>query len=148
MALDDMLVIRDAMLEDSKALAGLLEELGYPRTEDFVNERLMTLNQDLGTRIFVAVKQGRVVGFASCHVMPLMHASDDLCRVTALIVSRAYRHQNIGCKLMRAVEKYAKDAGCARVEITSGERRRGAHVFYERIGYKVASRRFLKDVEK
>jgi hypothetical protein len=41
-------------------------------------------------------------------------------------------------------EDFAWDNGCVRIEITSGEHRAGAHAFYEAIGYKQDSRRFIK----
>ncbi len=148
MAESEHLVIRNATHADSAALSVLLEELGYAREDAFVREKLKRLSLGQGDRIFVAEIRGRVVGFASCHVMPLIHEQDDLCRITSIIVEHAHRRQKIGFQLMNAIEKYAKVAGCSRVEVTSGEFRHDAHIFYERIGYRAVSRRFLKDIEK
>lgn len=143
----DRLVIRHAALSDSAALAGLLGELGYPSTNAFVRNKLRRLYGKKGERVFVAARQGRVVGFTSCHIMPLMHQVYNLCRVTALIVAEDHRGGSIGGGLMHAVEQYAKRHKCNKVEVTSGEYRDEAHNFYQRLGYREVSRRFLKVFE-
>jgi GNAT superfamily N-acetyltransferase len=138
------LAIRDATLFDGGVLAGLLGELGYPKAKAFVDEKLKQFTRNKNDRVFVAVYGGKVVGFASCHIMQLMHEECNLCRVTALVVAQAYRRRSIGRRLMAMVENYAQKSGCGRIEITSGQRRHDAHVFYDHMGYTEASRRFLK----
>ena len=132
------------MPSDSKACAVLLTELGYPNTDVFVQEKLKQLANGEKDRVFVAVVRGEVIGFASCHVMPLIHEEHNLCRVTALVVARDYRRKNVATQLMSKVEAYARKSGCGRIEITSGIQRQDAHLFYEHIGYAEASRRFQK----
>ena len=144
MTAKDQIVIRPAMSSDSEACAALLGELGYPAPSEFVCDKLKRLTGRESDRVFVAVDGGKVVGFVSCHIMPLIHRAENLCRVTALVVAAGHRRRNIGRRLMQGVEACARDSGCGRVEITSGEMRQGAHIFYEHIGYHEASRRFLK----
>lgn len=141
---EDQIVIRRAELGDSEPCAALLGELGYPATSAFVQEKLKQLANGESDRVFVALDGERVVAFASCHVMPLMHERENLCRVTALIVATDFRRHNIGCQLMRAIERYAQDSDCGRVEVTSGEQRQDARAFYEELGYHEVSRRFIK----
>jgi GNAT superfamily N-acetyltransferase len=140
----DRIVIRRAMLSDSEPCAALLTELGYPATSAFVQEKLKQLADGESDRVFVALDGERVVAFASCHVMPLMHERENLCRVTALVVAADFRRHNIGGRLMHAIEKYAQDSRCVRVEVTSGEQRHDAHNFYEELGFHEVSRRFIK----
>ena len=45
---------------------------------------------------------------------------------------------------MKEAEAFCWGAGCERIELTSGEHRTDAHRFYERLGYRVHARRFLK----
>lgn len=147
MTRNNHLNIRLAILADSETLAALLGELGYPNTNAFAEEKLKQLAKREDDRVFVAEDEGEVVGFASCHIIPLIHEEHNLCRVTALVVASDYRRRKIGRRLMNAVEEYAQKYGCGRVEITSGERRQDAHSFYEHIGYGEVSRRFLKTLE-
>lgn len=144
MSIKDRIVIRCAMLDDSEACATLLTDLGYPATRAFVREKLERLAGGESDRVFVAVVDGEVVGFAGCHVLPLIHESENLCRVTALVVAADFRRHSIGRRLMHAIEQYAQDSGCLRIEVTSGEQRQDAHVFYEELGFHEVSRRFIK----
>jgi GNAT superfamily N-acetyltransferase len=138
------IVIRQAVPSDSEAVAVLLGELGYPKTDVFAHAKLQQLAKKENDRVFVAVEEGKTVGFASCHMMPLIHEEYNLCRVTALVVLPAHRRRKIATRLMNTVEQYAEKSGCGRVEITCGQRRQDAHRFYERIGYREVSRRYLK----
>jgi histone acetyltransferase (RNA polymerase elongator complex component) len=51
-----------------------------------------------------------------------------------------------GKKLPQALEKIARKKRCAKIEITSGSQRTGAHDFYRRLGYEEVRRRFIKSL--
>jgi GNAT superfamily N-acetyltransferase len=140
----DNVIIRRARVTDDVALASLLCELGYQSSPDFARRKIRQLSDTRADRIFVAVAEKEVRGFASCHVMPLVHQPGCLCRITALCVSAERRATGIGKLLVEAVEGFARSMDCSRIEITSGEHRKHAHVFYRRIGYHKVSSRFLK----
>jgi len=138
-------VIRTARASDAQALAGLLGQLGYPNTTRFVQKKLMRFSKK-DDRVFVATLRGQVIGFASCHIVPLIHQSGNLCRITAIIVAHGFRNSNIGHTLMQVVERHARSRRCTKIEVTSGQHRSKAHRFYGRLGYREVSRRFLKDL--
>ena len=133
-------------MADATALACLLGELGYPRSEGFARTKIRHLMSKENDRVFVAVEQQLVVGFASFHIMPLLHQKGCLCRVTALCVLAESRAAGIGRQLMEAVEKFARSRGCVKMEITSAKDRKGAHGFYRRLGYLAVSARFVKEL--
>jgi ribosomal protein S18 acetylase RimI-like enzyme len=135
--------IRKAREVDARAIAGLLDELGYPNTPGFVLRKLGTLGGDENP-VFVAETEGEVIGFVSLHIMPTFHEEPLYCRVTAVAVSKADRRRGVGRILMEHAEAVARGAGCGRIEVTSNERRTWAHVFYERLGYEGTSRKFVK----
>ncbi len=141
---DPELVIRDAVESDSDSVAILLKELGYPQTSNFVVKKIRKLSKRVKDRIIVAVKKSQVVGVVSLHILPLLHQKDNLCRVTAIVVSKDHRGAYVGRRLMEVTEAYARANKCFRIEITSGDYRSGAHTFYEKLGYKEVSRRFVK----
>ena len=97
-------------------------------------------------QVFVALIDSQVVGVVSLHILPLFHEEGDLCRITALVVSKSHRRQGIGGKLMEFAEDFARSNGCIRMEVTPGERRADAQAFYGRLGYKEVSRRFMKSI--
>ena len=140
-------LIREPLAGDEDALLRLLEELGYPADPDSLGERLRRLDDDPGTRIFVAELGGDVVGLAVLHVMPLLERPP-LARITALVVSGSQQRRGIGSRLVEHVEATARRAGCERLELTSGEHRIDAHAFYGVLGFAERSRRFVKDLPR
>jgi N-acetylglutamate synthase-like GNAT family acetyltransferase len=140
------IIIRDAEKGDAQAVAALLGDLGYPATSEFVLAKIRMLGQRARDRILIAEKDGQVAGVLSLHVMPLFHHKDNLCRITALVVSLDHRREYIGQRLMEMAEAYAKAHKCFRIEITSNEKRADAHAFYVSCGYQEQSKRFCKDL--
>ncbi len=133
-------------MSDCESIAALLGELGYPNTPAFVVRKLDEVNKMVNTKIVVAVTDSGVVGVASLHIVPLLHQEGNLCRITAIVVSERQRKKGIGTKLMAFAERYARLNGCIKLEVTSGDYRNVAHTFYQQIGYKEVSRRFIKPV--
>jgi GNAT superfamily N-acetyltransferase len=76
----------------------------------------------------------------------MFHAPGKLGRVMALVVSEERRRRGLASALMADLERWARGAGCTKLEITSGTHRPGAHEFYERLGYVEKPRRFVKDI--
>jgi GNAT superfamily N-acetyltransferase len=144
MATPGAIIIRQALLGDAPGFPNLMTELGYPATEQFVRERLAQLASGAEDVVFIADCAGEVGGFLSFHVIPLFHVEGNLGRITALVVSSRFRRCGIGQKLVTAAEEFAWAHGCVRVEITSGDHRADAHAFYEAVGYRQETRRFLK----
>lgn len=136
--------MRDAEDGDCEAIANLLAALGYPQTPDFAATKIRRLGKRLHDRILVALHGSEIVGLLSLHIMPLLHLSGNLCRVTALVVSEEHRRKCIGQRLLDVAEAYAKTNDCVEVEITSGDQRCDAHTFYQQVGYQEVSRRFTK----
>jgi GNAT superfamily N-acetyltransferase len=136
--------MRTALADDALQLAALMGELGYPATREFIQEKLAQLASTLGTRIFVADCDGKVIGLISFSILPLLHVDGGLGRITALVVGSQFKGRGIGKRLVAEAEAFAWNNACARIEITSGEHRADAHAFYEAVGYKQDSRRFVK----
>jgi GNAT superfamily N-acetyltransferase len=136
--------IRSAASADSKQLAALIVQLGYPADERLIQDQLAGLASQPGTKILVADDDGAVLGLLCFSIIPLLHVSGGLGRISALVVDSQLRGQGVGRRLVAEAEKFAWNNGCARIEITSGDHRLDAHAFYEAIGYKQDSRRFIK----
>ena len=65
-------------------------------------------------------------------------------RITALVVSPECTRQGVGRRLVREVEAIARQAGAARVEVTTALSREHAHAFYRECGYARGSLHFAK----
>ena len=141
---DEVIVVRHARPDDAAVAAELLAELGYPVSIDQVVERLARGTAAADNAVLVVEAGGRTVGLASFHRIPLFHADGFLGRITSFVVARTHRQRGVGRRLIAAVEEFAWAQGCIRLEVTSGDHRPEAHIFYERVGYASDCRRFIK----
>lgn len=53
-----------------------------------------------------------------------------------VVVSSRARRQGLGKQLMDAIENIAHERDCYYIILVSGEKRKEAHVFYEKMGYR------------
>ena len=127
--------IRGGVVEDAAALAKLnREELGYDYPEAKTWEHLEALLQDPSHKILVAEIGEQVVGCLHLERYDLLYA-DPMVNVMGIAVSSACRRQGVGSALLAAGEEWARSMGAAAVRLVSGESRKGAHAFYQNLGY-------------
>jgi GNAT superfamily N-acetyltransferase len=138
------ITLRRATMTDTKHVALLLTELGYPSTEAGVQERLEhTLHNDASCCL-VAQSADDVIGLISAELVPYFPYGSTVCRVTALVVLPPHRGRGLGEKLLAAVTDFARRHHCVGIELTSGEQRVDAHRFYQRLGFSRTSFRFFQ----
>jgi N-acetylglutamate synthase-like GNAT family acetyltransferase len=141
----DQIKIRKAIVDDSVSLVNLLRQLGYENTQEEIIERIKELTNSNSDSILVAVLNDAVVGLISFHAWPRFYEWGKIGRISSLIVEPTFRRKGIGQKLIKEIETFAKQANCARIEVTSRSQRKDAHAFYEACGYDlVKSKRFMK----
>jgi GNAT superfamily N-acetyltransferase len=131
---------------DAEAIAGLLGELGYPTTPDQWTRRFERLHSEPAVSLFVAEVDGRVGGLAGLRVLTLVERDEPVGRLIALVVAERIRRAGVGRALLAHVEAAARRAGCIQLDLSSSDRRAGAHAFYRRLGFTDISRRFVKDL--
>ena len=136
--------IRKAVVGDTRKIAILLKELGYPNTIKFAKAKITELSKSKIDFVFVAEIEGKVVAFVHLHIAKMLHEPGKLGRVMAIDVSKDYKRVGIGKKIMAFLEEKARGAGCTKMELTSSTHRRGAHKFYKNLGYIEKPKRFLK----
>jgi GNAT superfamily N-acetyltransferase len=136
--------IRAASSDDSKQLTALVEQLGYRADERFIRDQLAQLASRAENAVFVADDNGAIIGLLCFSIIPLLHVSGGLGRISALVVDSQCKGKGVGRRLVAEAEEFAWNNGCARIEITSGDYRTDAHAFYEAIGYFQDCRRFIK----
>ena len=137
-------LIREATTADAPGLVPVLSSLGYPASEEFLQSKLHELSGGTDDHVLVATLDGQLVGVLSFHRIPLFHAGGYAGRITLLAVLPLARRSGVGRGLVSAAEQFGWTHDCARIEVTSGDHRAGAHAFYVRVGYQADERRFLK----
>jgi GNAT superfamily N-acetyltransferase len=141
------LTIRDARPDDADAVAGLLDQLGYPADVGAVTSRLERL-RIVGDRVVVAEVDGQVAGLAQLQVSPTIALERPAAKIDALVVAETYRGQGIGRALVEEMESEARVRGCVLLYLTTATRREDAHEFYRRVGLEETGMRFAKKLDE
>jgi GNAT superfamily N-acetyltransferase len=145
--------VREARAGDLAALVRLYKQLAEDRTEslpagpDTAAAALGAIEAQAGRTLLVATVDGAVVGTADVMVMAnLTHRGSPWAMIENVVVDEASRRSGIGRALMEEVIRRCDADGCYKIQLLSREHRRGAHVFYERLGFERAAiglRRYL-----
>ncbi len=138
---------RPASAEDADRVAKLLEQLGYPTSAEAARRRLQVLAASRNDDVWVADRDGTVVGLVAIHVSSSLERDGDVAKVSAIVVDEAARRQGVGEHLMALAEREARRRGCVLLFLTTAERRQDAHAFYRGVGFEETGRRFAKALD-
>lgn len=142
--------IRFAEAKDVGALLRLLEQVGAlhgqlrpdvfrPNARKYGPSQLLALLADPDSPIFVAEREGAVVGYGFCKVKKFHHDPifcertelyiDDIC------VEESCRGQGVGSAIYQALERYAKMRKCQQITLNLWCGNDRAMAFYQKIGF-------------
>jgi GNAT superfamily N-acetyltransferase len=141
-----MATIRAAREADAPAIAELLAQLGYPSSVASVPVRLAKLQAEGGAVLVAVDDHDEVLGLASAVSFAAIHTDTPVAYIIALVTNESVRRQGIGRRLANALELWARERGCPRLSVTSGEHRIDAHSFYTECGFPYTGRRFTKNL--
>lgn len=131
------LTFREVQIDDTPALAPLMDQLGYPIDEKILSENIQKYLSLPTQKAWVAVNGGQITGCIAVAITNYFHRPGSFLRVIAMIVNHAHRRSGIGKSLMNIAEKFAREHSCSHIELTSGMHREklGSHKFYQSLGY-------------
>ncbi|WP_150270856.1 GNAT family N-acetyltransferase [Paenibacillus tepidiphilus] len=137
-------MIRQARVKDSRTVAHLLAQLGYPGTESIIEAQIARLLALPDEELMVYEDEGGVAGCISLHYMPQLAHPGDTAIISYLVVDSALRSKGIG----QLLEEYACEAAtkrnCGYIQVHCHASRAGAHRFYTRQGYMESPKYFSK----
>ncbi len=97
--------------------------------------------------ILLAVPDGHPAGTLELLIVEgITRGGRPWAQVENVVVDTAHRRRGIGAALMEAALGIAREAGCAKVQLVSNERRGPAHAMYRAAGFSapvVGFRRYL-----
>lgn len=129
--------IRAARIGDAGRLAELSGELGYPSSAASVRRRLRNLLADRDHAVWVAeARDGAIAGWIHVFVKQLLE-SDREAEIGGLVVDQDFRGQGAGKALMERAERWTKAKKLTSVYVRSNIIRKDAHIFYQKLGYKI-----------
>jgi GNAT superfamily N-acetyltransferase len=137
------MAIRKATVNDSDAIADLLDQLDYPDTLGFLPEKIARITACPEDELLVYELDNKVVAFISFHFITTIGLKGDIARINFFCVDKGYRSKGIGREMIEHCTRLANERKCDRIEVHSHSRRTDAHRFYYREGY-VESPKYLQ----
>ncbi len=127
--------IRLARPRDARDIARMSRDfiehgLGWSWTQG----RVLNAIREAACNVIVAEQRGSVTGFG------IMQYGDDTAHLALLAVHPVRRHQRVGSRMVRWLEKSAQSAGIAHIRLEARADNRSAIAFYERLGYHQAGK--------
>jgi GNAT superfamily N-acetyltransferase len=139
-----MIEVRACSSADAPAVGALLGELGYEASAGAVAERMQQLNSTGSDPMFLAHQRSQALGLIALHRCWMIQYDKPVMRITALVVDHRSRRCGVGSLLIEHAQRWANQAGCGLVELTSALDRTEAHTFYRKLGFEPNSLRFRK----
>jgi GNAT superfamily N-acetyltransferase len=137
------MVVRPITLSDSREVASLSNQLGYPSSASVIEKRLgkMTLGAEFGAFVAEAT-DGAIAGWI--HVFGVQFLQEDaFAEISGLVVSANSQGQGVGKALLEAAEKWARENGYTGIYVRSNTKRSQAPPFYERRGYNTVKTQYV-----
>ena len=140
------MAIRKANTGDLDPIVTLLNQLGYPGTEKFMQEKLNRLLTHPDEVLIVYEEHNKVLAVMSIHFICQLALEGDFARISYFAVDGTARSNGIGKLLEEYCAELAKNRKCDRIEVHCHERRTEAHRFYIRQGYEEVPKYFIKSL--
>jgi len=136
--------IRKAKVEDWKQISLLLNQLDYSDTEPFLKGKIEILLMDPNEVLLVFEEGHSVIALISVHFIPQLAVKGDFARISYFAVDRNIRSKGIGRKIEEYCTELAIKRNCDRIEVHCHSRRKDAHRFYMRQGFRESPKYFIK----
>jgi GNAT superfamily N-acetyltransferase len=123
------------LLQQESIAGEVREDVGPPLPQQYY-DAFATIEADPGNAIFVAEVEDEIVGaLQRTFIRHLQRGGERVSEIESVVVDEPLRSLGIGAVMMRWAIEEARQAGCARVQLTSNVARKDAHRFYERLGF-------------
>jgi ribosomal protein S18 acetylase RimI-like enzyme len=134
----------DALMELYQQLTGPLDE-PVPEPQPDPRRAIEQIIVDPARSLLVAELDGQVVGTVDVLIAPnLTHHAQPWALVENVVVAEWARRRGAGRALMLRAIELAREAGCYKVNLISGNERTGAHDFYRSLGFEAIGQGFKR----
>lgn len=143
--------VRRAQDKDVKDILEILYELERPKPIDsnelkVFKDKIDDYLADPQKEILVAKGNSKIIGVVSIVFIRRLNRAKLEMYIPELVVSKEFRNQGIGKKLILHCEELAKKKKCYRIRLESGNQRKDSHKFYKKIGFEQSALSFTKNI--
>lgn len=118
------------------------EKLSEPLSDCYVNG-FKRIASDPNNELVVVEMDHKIIGTLQITYIPyLLYQGSIRSLIEAVFISSEYRGQGIGTQMMQWAIERTKKRGCKIVQLTSNKKRKQAHRFYKRLGFKATHQGF------
>ncbi len=128
--------VRSMRKSDARRVAILSGQLGYPVSQAQMEKRIAIVRNRRMQKLFVAEIDGNVEGWVEVF-RPVSVLNWGKGEVGALVVERTKRGSGIGRLLLERARRWSIKQGCQFIYLRSNVKRKDAHQFYQKAGYKI-----------
>lgn len=136
-------MIQKAIMEDAKAVADLAVQMWRAHTSEELEAEFRDFIQRDSGAVFIAVLDGRTVGFAQCglrHDYVEGTETSPVGYLEGVFVEEEYRGRGIAGEMAKACEQWAKEQGCREFASDCELGNEDSLKFHLRAGFKEANR--------
>src|SRR2546423_1813455 len=120
---------------DDSEVCRLSIELGYQATVFETNKRIKDILESKNDCAFVAIREGKIAGWIH-GFYSLRLESRAFVEIGGLVIDNNYRMHGIGRRLVNRVKEWGRDLSPV-IRVRCNSKRMEAHLFYERLGFKL-----------
>lgn len=134
--------------KDFEEVFQLLEQL-WPK-EGLVKAKIRKLyrSQLKSGKIFLLAKKDKdVIGLISLSIKLDIQNQGKVGQIEELIVDESNRGNGVGKKLIEEIDRIAKKKGCLELDLSSNKKRKKAHKFYRKLGFKDTAYLFWRETK-
>ena len=139
-----LFTISKALSEHAEPIQELLKQLGYASDLDTLSISLATEHSD--SEIYVAIDAKGTIGVVSLIYYYYFPTQSRVCRITSLVVDENYRGKGAGSKLIQFAQQQAITQSCQQLEVTTSLLREKTQKYYEYLGFKKSSLRYILEL--
>lgn len=137
---------REVKPTDSAVVTHLTNQLGYLLSEEEVIRNIHLVVNSPSHSAFVAEHDQQVVGWIGVS-QAIMIEFNPFCEINGLVVDEACRGKGVGKVLIEQAKKWAREKGNATLRVRCNVKRKEAHVFYQKLGFKETKEQKTFDLE-
>jgi PhnO protein len=140
----DEVLIREAIPQDFPVIYNFINELEEQVFDKEKQRSFFEINiQQKHYCYRVAVLNGEIAGYISCHTQILLHHSGRIGEIQELFVAADKRSYGIGKLLVNEVKTWGQKHEVLQLEVTANNTRHQTHQFYIREGFTHTHKKFV-----